>query len=119
MDALGWFTLLGWIPSAGFLAIHTRSMITAHQRTVAGWVTLVMGIVIFIVMTMAMIRNSLDILLPDWIRELAFGLVMIGLWGKFLGIIWVRYVGDRDRARAALGLDDRDDERETAHSPAR
>lgn len=91
MTAIDWLVLLGWIPAAGFLIVHTRAMITAEERPLPSWAVLIMATVVAIVMTMALFRYTLNIELPREVRVAGYALILIGLWVKFIGILYVRY----------------------------
>lgn len=95
MTALGGLILMCWIPAAGFLAVHIRAMTTAKRwngvSRLVSWAVLIMATVVFLVLTLSMARASFGIVLPDWIRGVAYVLILIGVWVKFLGILYVRY----------------------------
>lgn len=88
LDPIGLLVLLGWIPSAAFLFLHGA---TQWRSRPAGIAVFVMALVVFIVMTLAMVRSTLGIDLPDWIRATAFFLILVALWWKLVTILRYRY----------------------------
>jgi hypothetical protein len=95
---IGALVLLGWIPAAAFLYFHGR---TRWYDRPAGQAVFVMAVVVFIVMTLALITRTLGIDLPDWIRVLAYGLILVALWWKLVTILRYEY-GNPKRATSTL-----------------
>ena len=92
MTLIGALVLLGcWIPATGFLIFHAM---TDWRSRAAGQAVMVMAAVVFIVMTLALVRITLKIDLPDEIRFLAYTLIAIALWWKLVTILRYRY-GDQ------------------------
>jgi cell shape-determining protein MreD len=93
MTWIGGLVLLGWIPSALFLYFHGRAYARAERRNWAGTAVLVMALVVFAVMTLALVRLTLGIDLPDWVRGLAYTLILVALWWKLIAILRYEYGG--------------------------
>ena len=102
MTLLGWLVAASWFAATGFLAVHARAMWTARGRPLPlpSWAVLIMAVVIFLVLTLSLFRITFGVMLPDELREAAFLLILIGVWVKFLGILYVRY-GPYEKNRAS------------------
>lgn len=88
MTLVGFLVLMGWIPSAAFLFFHGRA---PWRKSPAGRAVMVMASVMFILMTLAMLRNTFGVGHPEWVRVLAFFLILVALWWKLITILRYEY----------------------------
>jgi protein-S-isoprenylcysteine O-methyltransferase Ste14 len=91
MTVVGGLVLLGWVPAVAFLFFHGRAYLRAERKNWAGTAVLVMAAVVFIVMTLALVRTTFEISLPEWVRGGAFLLILIALWWKLITILRYEY----------------------------
>jgi hypothetical protein len=84
----GVLVLLGWIPSAAFLYMHAR---TPWRTRPAGIAVFVLALVVFLAMTLALVRRTFELVLPDWLVALSYGFILIALWWMVITIAHYRY----------------------------
>lgn len=88
LSLIGVLVLLGWLPSVAFLYFHARTM---WWKRPAGQSVFVMATVVAIVMTLAVLRTSFGVDLPDWIRAGSYLLILGALWWQLIIILRYRY----------------------------
>lgn len=88
MTLVGVLVFVGWFLSASFLFLHGR---TPWRKRPAGVAVFVMAVVTCGVLTLAMLRTTFGIMIPDWVRAIAFGLIIVGLAWKNITILRYEY----------------------------
>ena len=88
MTLVGAIVLVGWLVAGAFLYLHSRTQWTKRRAGVAVWV---MAACVFVVMTLAVLRTTFGVVLPEWVRALAFLLVIIGQTWKLAALLRYRH----------------------------
>lgn len=86
---IGAVIFIAWLGSTVFLYVHGTS---PWRKRPAGIAVMVMAVAMWLVLSMAMLRATFGITVPDYLRGPAYLLIAVGIWWKAITAARYRYL---------------------------